>query len=482
MEIRRNRVRGIVGNGIGVDRVPGAIVAGNTVEGNAVGLYFRSTAALPALDSSFHCNNVVNNDVGAANASDDGRLMDALFNWWGDARGPSGSGFGAGDPVGAGVEFAPWLVARSVGPHCEATAATLSGEAPAIASISFVSPAGISLSDGGLAQEGAEIPLGVVVADFESDQLVVYLGRGDGTFRRFKSYAVGDGPVALAVSDVDRDGRTDVVVANLLSDSLSIAYGNGDGTFERIVQVPVIGKRPRSVAMGDFNRDGHLDVVVANAESNDLALLFGRADRRLAQGGIIPILRGKGPSAVVAVDINRDGVLDLAVAHSLSNNVVLLLGNGRGGFREVGELAVDAGPVALTAADLNGDGWVDLASANANAGSVSLLLSSGEGARFFRQDVFVGQTPLSIVSGVFIGNASGLAVANFAEGTVSLIAPRTVRSFAPVTLLRAVAEPASLASGDFNGDGLLDIAVLGIVRRDPVALVNVGGGRFQLAK
>jgi hypothetical protein len=145
-------------------------------------------------------------------------------------------------------------------------------------------------------------------------------------------------------------------------------------------------------------------------------------------------------------------------------------------------LAVDAGPVALTAADLNGDGWVDLASANANAGSVSLLLSSGEGARFFRQDVFVGQTPLSIVSGVFIGNASGLAVANFAEGTVSLVAPRTVRSFAPVTLLRAVAEPASLASGDFNGDGLLDIAVLGIVRRDPVALVNVGGGRFQLAK
>lgn len=480
--IRRNRVREIVGNGIATDRAPRTIVVGNTVEASEIGLFFNSTAALPALDSLFHCNNVVGNNIGARNDATDGRFMDARYNWWGDVRGPSGVGLGDGDPVTIGVEFAPWLVNRSVGLHCEVTAATLSGEAPAVVSLSFVSSVLATLGEEQLAQEASERNLGLVVADFESDQLVVYLGRGDGTFRRFKGYAVGDGPVALAVGDVNQDGRTDVIVANMLSDSLSVAYGRGDGTFERVVHFPVIGRRPRSVVVGDFDRDGRLDAAVANVESNDVAIFFGRVDGRLVPARIVPIVGGRRPSALVAADFNRDGTLDLAVANSFSNNVVLLIGDGQGRFVEAEAWAVGEGPVALTVADFNGDGWVDLASANANVGSVSLLLSAEGRGRFSRRDVLVGRVPLSLASGEFIGGMAGIAVANFAEGTVSLILARNARAFAPSTLLWTLTDPVSLAGGDFNNDGLLDIAVLGAVRRDPVVLVNVGGGRFQLKR
>jgi len=60
-----------------------------------------------------HFNNIVGNtDYGVRN--DGGEMVDAIYNWWGDATGPSGLGPGDGDAVSSNVNFEPWLGAQSV--------------------------------------------------------------------------------------------------------------------------------------------------------------------------------------------------------------------------------------------------------------------------------------------------------------------------------------------------------------------------------
>jgi len=60
-----------------------------------------------------HFNNIVGNtDYGVRN--DGGETVDAIYNWWGDATGPSGLGPGDGDAVSSNVNFEPWLGAQSV--------------------------------------------------------------------------------------------------------------------------------------------------------------------------------------------------------------------------------------------------------------------------------------------------------------------------------------------------------------------------------
>ena len=98
------------------------------------------------------------------------------------------------------------------------------------------------------------------------------------------------------------------------------------------------GRMPHSVAMGDFNGDGNQDLVVANKGSNDVSILLGNG-----KGGFLPAVNyaaGSKPWSVVVGDFNRDGKPDLAVANAASNNISILLGNGNGAFQPAVSYAV----------------------------------------------------------------------------------------------------------------------------------------------
>ncbi len=91
----------------------------------------------------------------------------------------------------------------------------------------------------------------------------VYLGDGDGTFQAAQVFPAGDGPLSVAVADVNADGIADLVVANSNDYKVSVLLGNGDGAF----QAPrnyAAGGGPWSVVVADFNRDNYPDVAVAN--------------------------------------------------------------------------------------------------------------------------------------------------------------------------------------------------------------------------
>ena len=73
-------------------------------------------------------------------------------------------------------------------------------------------------------------------ADYDSNDVSMLLGNGDGTFQPRSTYAAGTSPDALVAGDFTGDGRLDLAVANYGSNDVSVLMGNGDGTFQPAVQ------------------------------------------------------------------------------------------------------------------------------------------------------------------------------------------------------------------------------------------------------
>jgi hypothetical protein len=90
-----------------------------------------------------------------------------------------------------------------------------------------------SISAGSSAFDVADIDgdadLDVVVAQTDTDAIVVFKNNGTGTFGTGTSYKVGDQPTAIRVSDFDGDGKADLLVANAGDGTLSMLPGGSDG-------------------------------------------------------------------------------------------------------------------------------------------------------------------------------------------------------------------------------------------------------------
>src|SRR6266446_3597740 len=123
--------------------------------------------------------------------------------------------------------------------------------------------------------------LDLATANFDSNDVSVLLGNGDGSFQAALTAAAGRGPSSVAVGDVNGDGKLDLVVVNLVagdSASVSVLLGNGDGTFQAARISSTGGSRPASVAVGDFNGLGKPDLAVANSGSGSVSVLLGNGD------------------------------------------------------------------------------------------------------------------------------------------------------------------------------------------------------------
>src|SRR5205814_5862147 len=150
-----------------------------------------------------------------------------------------------------------------------------------------------------------------------------------------------------------------------------VRLGNGDGTFGPAAGMGA-GAYTGAVAVGDVNHDGRADIAVAetNDRSHAVSVLLGKGDGTFGNQHGYPT--GMNPASVVIADFNGDGLGDVATANygfdpdADSNTATVLLSNGDGTFRSTPELFVGVNPVKLIAADLNTDGVPDLAMANDN--------------------------------------------------------------------------------------------------------------------
>ncbi len=313
----------------------------------------------------------------------------------------------------------------------------------------------------------------VAVTLWQDFVMKVLLGNGNGTFQSPVSYSTGRYPNGSAIADFNGDGSLDVAVGNGYDWTLSVLQNNGDGTFQPPL-VYAAGKSPKDVDIGDFNSDGRPDAVVTNGNGGNVTILLTLANGQFPTPNLYTI--GKGTNAIASGDLNGDGYADVAATSGSDSNVAILLNNGSGSLAAPKTVFMGVAPSDIGAGDFTGDGKLDLITTNSISKTVSLFRGKGDGT--FRRPIFWsfpyafgslvvedfdadGKLDLALTS----SNAGVAVLLGNGNGTFGLGGGSAAGSNAT-----------NMDVGDFNGDGIVDIAVVNSSQNDYVVHVLIGAG------
>lgn len=346
------------------------------------------------------------------------------------------------------------------------------------------------------------------VVGIYNNSLFVYISKGDGSFAPGVSYNPGVSPLENAVlmlADLNGDGKTDIVASvsdgTIGGEEVVVFLGNGDGTFQSPKMSPGVGFPEYAVA-GDFNGDGKVDLVLAGSVPcavncstlpEEVFLLLGNGDGTFQTPTATAILADGGPLA--AADVNGDGKLDLvsegfeAVPGNNSEaGLAVYLGNGDGTFRDASSYALSFpnyilfpdSSLGFAIGDFNRDGKLDL------VGDGAVLLGNGDGT-FQGVALSIPPTGSSYSSYIAIGkfdnnSAPGVATIGTQNGGQSVFVLSNNGTGA-LSLAHSYSIPApasSVAGADFNLDGNLDLIVIsGTNDWSYSVLLGNGDGSFQ---
>jgi hypothetical protein len=316
----------------------------------------------------------------------------------------------------------------------------------------------------------------LAVCNYDTHDVSVLLGNGNGSFQLPHAFALGVGGYRLRAAEVSGDTNLDLIVhtdPDPLGNTVQILIGNGDGTFGSPVPVNAGNLGDRTLAFGDLDGDGKLDLAMG--ENGRISLRWGNGDTTFRPGAVSFCPGGYVNSLAVA-DFTGDGRPDLAAQVATtapSATVLVLVQQADGGF-PAADCAADGGDAVLQqvldgppgvdglrALDVSSDGWPDLVGATGTF--VALAFGRGDGGFVGGPQVGGGCALRDVLTGD-VNKDSGTDLIGACQGAptatvgVSLGQGSTFSSVVPYPSDGGTGE--AIATGDFDRDGRIDVALV----------------------
>lgn len=327
---------------------------------------------------------------------------------------------------------------------------------------------------------------------------MAYLNQSGKSFLVGSPLAYNDSPVVMGLGDMDEDGCLDAVQLGGLG-LVTVAKGSCDGNFDPNPNViAMVGDLDPAIAIADVNGDGHLDVV-----GSAVYYQAGFPGVGEEAGYLVSVLKGDGKGNLIPAQVYRGGTNayslvvadfkgvgrpDILTADSLENSLTLFSNDGNGNYGSpegetigypngIGPINAPDSQSAMETADLNGDGKPDLLLVEypqVGGGPAQLTAILNDGTGNFLQPLrspLIGEVsePVPVfITGAFRNPASPdvIYVNTFSPtgGTFNVLylAGNGDGTFRAPVILATLASPQQIVAGDFNKDGKLDFAVLGV--------------------
>jgi hypothetical protein len=330
-----------------------------------------------------------------------------------------------------------------------------------------------------------------------SSSVVVFMNNGNGTYRGPLTVAAGANVTNIAIGDFNQDGNLDLAVTNSQAGSsntgapgngtVTVVLGDGRGNFGAPKAFTVAGQ-PTGITTGDFNNDGRTDIAVVAGLTKKATILTNTGTSFTVSSFTIPTFfdtsnPGFAPdfiSAIVAGDFNADGKMDLLYQDScgdsgcvVSQERYYLLTNTGSGFTPTLLSQASTGAGILHTADLDGDGRADLFFAfngcHTPCTGITAFYSNGDKTfttvTVANTDSGVGGDPVDVIAGDFnndgITDIAVATVPNFSNdpGGLDIYLGKGGRSgfSAPFHFDSPAGPGFRIASGFIDGDGSEDI-------------------------